>query len=208
MARQSAVNTAIEYQLRIQGYIQVAGVDEAGRGSMAGPVVAAAVILPINIDIPHLNDSKQLKPQKRNVLFDEINKKATAIGIGIVCHKLIDKHNILQATFMAMKKALERLPFKPNYVIVDGNRTIPDLTIKQQAIVGGDGQSASIAAASIIAKVTRDRIMDNMHNRYPQYDFLSNKGYGTAAHQEVIFTQGLSPIHRKSFQIKKQLKLF
>lgn len=177
----------------------VSGIDEAGRGPLAGPVVAAAVILPKDIFIDGVNDSKKLTEKKRSVLFEEIKQKAFSYGIGIVDSKTIDEINILQATFLAMRKALEQLSVKPNLVLVDGNHTIPNLQNKQQAIVSGDAKSACIACASILAKVTRDNMMLEYAKQYPQYNFEKHKGYGTKAHLEAISKYGPCPIHRMSF---------
>ncbi|MBQ1609579.1 MAG: ribonuclease HII [Elusimicrobia bacterium] len=187
----------------------VSGVDEAGRGPLAGPVVAAAVILPKDIFIDGVNDSKKLTEKKRKVLFEEIKQKAFSYGIGIVDAKTIDEINILQATFLAMRKALEQLSVKPELVLIDGNHTIPNLQNKQQAIVSGDAKSACIACASILAKVTRDSIMLEYAKQYPQYNFEKHKGYGTKAHLEAIQKYGPCPIHRMTFAPlnSKQLEL-
>ncbi|HHW66806.1 ribonuclease HII [Defluviitalea raffinosedens] len=182
-----------------KGYEVVAGIDEVGRGPLAGPVVAAAVILPKDCCILGINDSKKLTPSKREELFDIIHEEAISIGIGIVDPQTIDELNILQATFKAMKIALEKLEIVPDMLIIDGNNTLPDVPIPQQNIVGGDGKSISIAAASIIAKVTRDRIMNAYHELYPEYDFIKHKGYGTENHIKAIQQRGLCPIHRRSF---------
>ena len=162
-------------------------------------MVAAAVILPKDIFIDGVNDSKKLTEKKRNVLFEEIKKKAFSYGIGIVDAKTIDEINILQATFLAMRKALEQLSVKPDLVLVDGNHTIPNLQNKQQAIVSGDAKSASIACASILAKVTRDNMMYEYAKQYPQYNFQKHKGYGTKAHLDAIQKHGPCPIHRMTF---------
>ncbi|WP_372519882.1 ribonuclease HII [Candidatus Ruminimicrobiellum ovillum] len=187
----------------------VSGVDEAGRGPLAGPVVAAAVILHKDIFIDGVNDSKKLTEKKRKVLFEEIKQKAFSYGIGIVDAKTIDEINILQATFLAMRKALEQLSVKPDLVLVDGNHTIPNLQNKQQAIVSGDAKSACIACASILAKVTRDNMMYEYAKQYPQYNFEKHKGYGTKAHIEAIEKYGPCPIHRMTFAPlnSKQLEL-
>ena len=177
----------------------VSGVDEAGRGPLAGPVVAAAVILSEETIIEEVNDSKKLTPKKREILFEIIKSKALSYGIGIVDNTTIDKINILQATFLAMKNALEQLKIKPDIVLVDGNHKIPNLEIKQEALVSGDARSQSIACASILAKVTRDKIMDEYAKQYPQYLFEKHKGYGTKAHIEAIKKFGACPIHRKTF---------
>ena len=177
----------------------VSGVDEAGRGPLAGPVVAAAVILSEETIIEEVNDSKKLTPKKREILFDKIKSQALSYGIGIVDSTTIDKINILQATFLAMKQALNELKITPELVLVDGNHTIPGLEIKQEAIVSGDAKSQSIACASILAKVTRDKIMDEYAKQYPQYLFEKHKGYGTKAHIEAINKFGACSIHRKTF---------
>ena len=177
----------------------VSGVDEAGRGPLAGPVVAAAVILSEETIIEEVNDSKKLTPKKREVLFDKIKSQALSYGIGIVDNETIDKINILQATFLAMKKALTQLKINPDIVLVDGNHKIPGLEIKQEAIISGDAKSQSIACASILAKVTRDNLMLQYAKQYPQYLFDKHKGYGTKAHIEAIKKFGACPIHRKTF---------
>ena len=182
-----------------KGLSFVSGVDEAGRGPLAGPVVAAAVILPKDIFIDGVNDSKKLTEKKRNILFEEIKQKAFSYGIGIVDAKTIDEINILQATFLAMRKALEQLSVKPDLILVDGNHIIPNLQNKQQAIVSGDAKSACIACASILAKVTRDNMMYEYAKQYPQYNFQKHKGYGTKAHLDAIQKHGPCPIHRMTF---------
>ncbi|WP_341877315.1 ribonuclease HII [Defluviitalea saccharophila] len=182
-----------------KGYKAIAGIDEVGRGPLAGPVVACAVILPKNCSILGINDSKKLSPSKREELFEIIHKKALSIGIGVVDPQTIDEINILQATYKAMKIALEKLEIVPEMLLIDGNNNLPNVSIPQQILVGGDGKSISIAAASIIAKVTRDRLMDAYHELYPEYDFIKNKGYGTEIHIKAIQQKGLCPIHRRSF---------
>lgn len=199
---------SLEQQLQQQGYSSIAGVDEVGRGCLAGPVVAAAVILPSYHSIIGLNDSKKLTARRRETLFESITLHATSVGIGIINQRYIDQYNILQATFQAMKKALRRLPVSPDYVLVDGNKIVPGLCITQQAIIGGDSKIGSIAAASIIAKVTRDRIMDKIHPIFPDYSFNLNKGYGTVAHIQAIHRHGLSILHRTSFNTSIQMKMF
>ncbi len=188
-----------------RGYATVAGIDEAGRGPWAGPVVAAAVILPQDVSLPGLNDSKKLTPRKREQLFPMIMSAALAAGIEIVGHTIIDRDNILQATFAAMRGALSRLSVKPGCVLVDGCLAIPGITLPQHTVVGGDAMSACIAAASILAKVTRDRIMSEYAEQYPQYRFDEHKGYGTKAHSEALAVHGPSPIHRKSFAPVREL---
>ena len=176
----------------------VAGIDEAGRGPLAGPVVAAAVILPKDIFLPFLNDSKKVTEKRRDVLFDEIKQNAIAYGIGIASNTLIDEINILQATYEAMREAINSLEKTPDVLLVDAVH-IPDINIKQVGIVKGDAKSVNIAAASILAKVTRDRIMVEYDKIYPEYGFASNKGYGTATHIAALKEVGPCAIHRKSF---------
>lgn len=179
----------------------LAGIDEAGRGPLAGPVVAAAVVLPKNIEILGINDSKQVNESNRERLYDEIMEKAILVGVGIVGPDVIDEINILQATFRAMTEALTKLKTLPQVLLIDGNQTIPQITDDyiQHAVVRGDTKSMSIAAASIIAKVTRDEIMRNYDRKYPDYGFFSNKGYGSNHHQRALQEFGPTPIHRMSF---------
>lgn len=184
-----------------QGYTAICGIDEAGRGPLAGPVYAAAVILPDGLEIPGLNDSKKLTEKKREALFDEICEKAVAYGIGCASEQEIDEINILQATYLAMRRAVEQLPIPADYALVDGNR-MPPLAIPGETVVKGDAKSASIAAASILAKVSRDRVMLLMDPVYPQYQFAKHKGYGTKVHREALLTYGPCPIHRKTFLTK------
>lgn len=174
------------------------GVDEAGRGPLAGPVCAAAVILPDDAELPGLNDSKKLTDKKRRELYDIITEQALSWSVALVDEKTIDEINILQATFRAMEQAVAGLTVEPDLVLVDGNRE-PPLPMKTQCVVGGDGKSASIAAASILAKVTRDRLMEELDGQYPQYGFAVHKGYGTKRHYEALRTYGPCPIHRQSF---------
>ncbi|MFC1571827.1 ribonuclease HII [Candidatus Margulisiibacteriota bacterium] len=192
-----------EKKLHAKGFKLIAGVDEAGRGPLAGPVVAAAVIFPRGTRIKGLNDSKKLSAQKRAELFFEIKDKAFAIGVGVVSHKLIDRINIGQANLLAMKKAVLNLPIMPNYLLIDGGRYKVDLDIPQEGITGGDRKVPSIAAASIIAKVTRDRMMLRLHNKFPQYRFDSHKGYGTKLHYRRLKEFGPCAIHRRSFCLTK-----
>lgn len=180
------------------GYEIVCGVDEAGRGPLAGPVYAAAVILPKGHIIEGVNDSKKLSEKKRDELFDKVIDECAAYSVGIATEKEIDEINILQATFLAMRRAVEGLNVKPDIALIDGNKT-PGLDIEQRAIVKGDGKSANIAAASIIAKVSRDRYMLEMAAKYPEYQFEKHKGYGTKLHYEMLEKYGVSPIHRKTF---------
>ena len=181
-----------------KGYNIVCGVDEVGRGPLAGPVCAAAVILPANVEIPGLNDSKKLSDKRRRELFPLIKEQAVAYAIAFADEKEIDEINILQATFRAMERAVEGLSVKPDYILVDGNK-LPQLTVPAHAVVQGDSLSASIAAASILAKVTRDDIMLEMAEKYPGYSFEIHKGYGTKAHYEALTKLGPSPIHRMTF---------
>ena len=177
----------------------VAGVDEVGRGPLAGPVVAAAVILPQDFDVLGVDDSKKLSPKKRDELFAVIKERALAWSIGWVSPEKIDEVNILEATKLAMAQAVNGLAAKPDHVLIDGNFTVRALPFPQTAIVKGDANSTSIAAASILAKVTRDRYMEEMALQYPGYAFESNKGYGTKAHYEGLKALGPCPIHRKTF---------
>ncbi|MGI6256314.1 MAG: ribonuclease HII [Acutalibacter sp.] len=189
---------AWERQAESAGHGPVCGIDEAGRGPLAGPVCAAAVILPLDCFIPGLNDSKKLTEKKREALFPVICEQAVAWGIGWASAQEIDEINILQATFLAMRRAVEELKLQPGWALVDGNR-MPPLAIPGETVVKGDAQCASIAAASILAKVSRDRLLREWDERYPQYGFGKHKGYGTKAHYEAIRQYGLLPIHRRSF---------
>ena len=179
-------------------YDYVCGIDEAGRGPLAGPVVAAAVVLPKNCDILYLNDSKKLSAKKREELFEVIQEKAVAYGIGYATPERIDEINILQATYEAMREAVNKLSVKPDILLNDAV-TIPGLTMKQVPIIKGDAKSVSIAAASILAKVTRDRLMMEYDALMPEYGFASNKGYGSAMHIQALEKHGTTPIHRRSF---------
>jgi ribonuclease HII len=183
-----------------QGIRLVAGVDEAGRGPLAGPVVAAAVILPPETPIPLLNDSKQLAPAVREKLFDEIHRAAAGVGIGIAPVEEIDRINIYGALMQAMRDALSALPLEPEIVLVDGF-PIRELALRQKAIKGGDALSLSIAAASVVAKVTRDRMMLDLHRRYPAYGFDRHKGYATKDHRLALKRVGPCPAHRRSFKL-------
>ena len=176
----------------------ICGVDEAGRGPLAGPVCAAAVILPANLEIPGLTDSKKLTDKKRRELYPVIMEQAVSYGIGFATEHEIDEINILQATFLAMQRAIDQLSVKPDLALIDGNRQ-KDFGVPVQTVVKGDGLSASIAAASILAKVTRDNLMLEQSEIYPQYKFDIHKGYGTKAHYEALREFGPSPIHRMSF---------
>lgn len=186
------------YEKKYREYGRLCGIDEAGRGPLAGPVVAGAVILSENCEILGINDSKKLTAKKREVLYDEIMEKAVAVSTGIVSPQRIDEINILQATYEAMREAVAGLGTEPDLLLNDAV-TIPEVIIPQVPIVKGDAKSVSIAAASIIAKVTRDRIMLKYENRFPGYGFASNKGYGSAEHIEALRRLGPTPIHRNSF---------
>ena len=187
-----------EFENKYSDLGAVAGIDEAGRGPLAGPVVAAAVILPKDIFLPFLNDSKKVTEKRRDVLFDQIKQEALAYGIGIASNALIDEINILQATYEAMREAISKLSKTPDILLVDAVH-IPDINIKQVGIVKGDAKSVNIAAASILAKVTRDRLMLEYDKIYPEYGFASNKGYGTSKHIEALKAYGACDIHRRSF---------
>lgn len=189
---------ALERGLAEQGYQAVCGVDEAGRGPLAGPVCAAAVILPEHWELPGLNDSKKLSDARRRALYPQILEQALAYGIAFASEAEIDEVNILQATFLAMRRAVAQLKIQPDYVLVDGNRD-PQLTLPTQTVIGGDGKSASIAAASILAKVRRDDYMLELDRQYPEYGFAIHKGYGTRRHYEALRAYGPSPVHRQSF---------
>ena len=189
---------AIEDECRAEGYTVICGVDEAGRGPLAGPVCAAAVILPDHLELPGLNDSKKLSDKKRRELFPLIKEQAIAYGIGLADEKEIDEINILQATFLAMERAIAQLEGKADLALIDGNRA-KDFGLPVKTVVKGDSLSASIAAASILAKVTRDDMMEAYANDYPGYGFEIHKGYGTKAHYAALTEKGPSPIHRMTF---------
>ena len=176
----------------------ICGVDEAGRGPLAGPVCAAAVILPRGLEIPGLTDSKKLSDKKRRELFPVIMEQAIAYGIGFASHEEIDEINILQATFLAMQRAIDQLKVRPDLALIDGNRQ-KDFGIPVKTVVKGDSLSANIAAASVLAKVTRDNVMEELANKYPEYGFEIHKGYGTKAHYEALRAYGASEVHRMSF---------
>jgi len=188
-----------EKQARKRGYTKIAGIDEAGRGPLAGPVVAAAAILPQQFSLPHLDDSKRLSPKRREQLFDAIYDQAVSIGIGMVDPAEIDRINILQASLLSMRIAVNNLKPVPDFLLVDGTFPIRS-RIPQLAIKHGDSRSPSIAAASIIAKVTRDRLMGFYDQEFPEFGFCRNKGYGTEEHRTAIRTFGCCTIHRKSFR--------
>lgn len=190
-----------ENDLYSRGARYIAGVDEVGRGPLAGPVVTAAVILPADFDVLGVDDSKKLSEKKREELFDVIRERAVCYAIGMVDEKRIDEINILEATKEAMVQAVGGLSLRPDHVLIDA-LTLAEVDIPQTGIVKGDASSVSIAAASILAKVTRDRMMVEYDSRYPGYGFAQNKGYGTKAHYEGLDRQGVSPIHRSSFLVK------
>ncbi|MCA9771956.1 MAG: ribonuclease HII [Myxococcales bacterium] len=198
LARGPADLYAFEREARARGYGAIAGVDEAGRGPLAGPVVAAAVILPEGSEIPGLGDSKVIAPERREILFEEIHMRAQ-VGVGVATHEEIDTINILRASHLAMCRAVEALRARPDFLLIDGHLTIPS-EIAQRAIVKGDARSASVGAASIIAKVTRDQMMREACARFPGYGFSQHKGYPTRDHFEALRRQGPSPIHRRTFR--------
>jgi len=179
----------------------IAGIDEAGRGPLAGPVVAAAVILPRHYHHPEIDDSKRLSPGRRAKLYHTIREDALAVGLGVIEAAVIDEINILRATLRAMQEALGDLALRPDFILIDGLNTLP-LSLPQRALIKGDGLSISIAAASIIAKVSRDKIMEIYHRQYPRYNFMKNKGYGTEEHRRAIKEWGLCKIHRRSFRME------
>ena len=189
---------SIENEIYESGVAPLCGVDEAGRGPLAGPVCAAAVILPRGLVIEGLNDSKKLSGKKRELLYDEIIEKAVSYGIAFATVEEIEEKNILEATFLAMNRAIEKLSVQPALALIDGNRD-RGIAVEARCVIGGDGKCADIAAASILAKVTRDRYMLQLAQQYPQYGFEKHKGYGTAAHYAAIRTFGPSPVHRMSF---------
>ena len=197
------MNYEYEKQAMAEGYNVVCGVDEAGRGPLCGPVCAAAVILPLDCEIEGINDSKKLSEKKRDMLFDIIKEKALAYSVVMVDAQTIDEINILQATFKAMREAVEGLSIKADIALIDGNQK-PGLSIEERTLVKGDAKSISIAAASILAKVTRDRYCLEMDEKHPEYQFAKHKGYGTKLHYEMIAEHGICPEHRKTF-LKKIL---
>lgn len=186
------------------GYKTICGVDEAGRGPLAGPVYAAAVILPQGYVVEGVNDSKKLSEKKRDMLFDKIIDECVCYSIGTASVSEIDEFNILQATFLAMRRAVDGLSIKPDFTLIDGNADAPGLSTDSMTVIKGDSKSANIAAASILAKVSRDRYMLEMAEKYPRYHFEKHKGYGTKLHYEMIREYGICPIHRKTF-LKKIL---
>ncbi len=193
---------SIENDIKAKGFCAVCGVDEAGRGPLAGPVCAAAVIL--GEEIEGLNDSKKLSEKKREELFPVIKEKALSYSIAFASVEEIEKYNILNATYLAMNRAIEGLHIPADFALIDGNRVPTDITVPCETVVKGDAKSASIAAASILAKVTRDRLMLEEDKKYPEYNFKKHKGYGTKEHTDAILKYGMSPIHRPSF-LKKLL---
>lgn len=193
-----------EHKAHEEGFAVVCGVDEAGRGPLAGPVYAAAVILPDGLEDMGINDSKKMSEKKREALFDIIIENATAYGIGFATETEIDEINILNATFLAMRRAVEAMGIKPDLVLVDGNRK-PNTGYEEMTLVKGDAKSISISAASILAKVSRDRYMKDLAERHPEYKFEQHKGYGTKLHYEMIEQYGILPDHRRSF-LKKILE--
>lgn len=197
---------SIEKEYKAKGYTAIVGVDEAGRGPLAGPVVAGAVILPHAIDTTIFKDSKKLSPKRRDALFTHIIDTNIVYGVGICSPEEIDDINILQASLLAMKRAVLAMDCHPDYLLIDGKFTI-DMDIPQDALVKGEDKSSSIAAASIVAKVTRDRLMVEYDLQYPQYQFARHKGYPTKLHKELIATHGLCPIHRRSFKGAKEYAL-
>ena len=206
-AEDERLETMLRYEREAynQGFQLIAGIDEVGRGPLAGPVVAAAVILPKGCKIRHLNDSKKIPKSKHEAIYHEVMKEAVAVGIGIKDAQIIDQVNIYEATKLAMLEALSKLDPQPQHLLIDAMKL--DTPIPQQSIIKGDANSLSIAAASIVAKVTRDRLMADYDQTYPGYGFAKNAGYGTAEHLEGLEKQGITPIHRKTFEpIKSILK--
>lgn len=189
----------LEEKATENGYRFVCGVDEAGRGPLAGPVCAAAVILDQDIELEGVNDSKKLSEKKREALFDVICEKAVAYSIAFASVEEIEEFNILNATYLAMNRAIEGLKVKSDFALIDGNRVPKDIKINCETVVKGDAKSLSIAAASILAKVTRDRLLLEYDKQYPEYNFAKHKGYGTAEHMEAIRKYGMSEVHRPSF---------
>lgn len=193
-------NYAFDAQIRAEGFPCLCGVDEAGRGPLAGPVFAAAVILePEGKEISGLDDSKKLSEKRREQLFEEICSRAEAFSIASASVEEIEQYNILQATYLAMSRAVAGLSCRPDITLIDGNRIPPQLAGSSRAVVKGDALSASIAAASILAKVSRDRLMKELDKQYPDYAFAKHKGYGTALHYDRLREHGISPVHRRSF---------
>ncbi len=198
--KRQAPTLDLEESFWAQGLDTIAGVDEAGRGPLAGPVVAGAVILPKGLFIEGVNDSKKLSAKQREKLYHQIYEAAISVGLGIVSHEVIDRINIYQASILAMRKAIEKLTLLPGIVLADGN-SFKHETLRFQNVIGGDAKSMTIAAASIVAKVTRDNLMREYHDQFPEYGFDRHKGYGTQLHVEAIRRYGLCPIHRRTFHI-------
>lgn len=196
---------SFDQNIRHEGFKIIAGIDEAGRGPWAGPVVAAIVIMPEHVYIPEVNDSKKLTPSKRGILYNYIISSCLEYATGMVNHKTIDSINILEATHEAIKRALEKLSLPVDLFLVDGCRKVSSISYPQRCISGGDGLSFSIACASIVAKVTRDRIMVKLDAEYPGWGFAKHKGYGTKEHVKALDSLGISPIHRKSFRPIKRI---
>ncbi|MBR2489853.1 MAG: ribonuclease HII [Clostridia bacterium] len=194
----------LEKAAKISGFKYICGVDEAGRGPLAGPVCAAAVILPEDCEIEGLNDSKKISEKKREALFDVICEKAVSYSIAFGTLEEIEEFNILEATFLAMNRAIDNLDIKADFALIDGNRVPRDIKIPCQTVIKGDAKSCSVAAASILAKVTRDRLLLEYDGKYPEYNFKKHKGYGTKEHTDLILKYGPCPIHRMSF-LKKLL---
>lgn len=192
---------SLEQALWQRGYPRVAGLDEAGRGCLAGPVVAAAVVLPLDARIPRLDDSKKLSPAARDAVFDAVQAEALAVGVGQCSPAEIDELNILWAALEAMRRAALDLALSPDFLLIDGNQPLPDVPWPQEPVVKGDARSLSIAAASVVAKVTRDRLMTRLHEDFPAYGWAGHKGYPTADHYAALRTQGPSPHHRRSFRL-------
>lgn len=199
----SAPTLDLERNLWTHGCMHVVGLDEAGRGCLAGPVVAAAVILPADVHLPRLNDSKKLSPVTRDVLFDAVYEEAIAVGVGTCSPAEIDELNILQASLEAMRRAVSDLALTPDHLLVDGNQPIPDAPWPQTPVVRGDARSLSIAAASVVAKVTRDREMVALDAAFPVYGWAGHKGYPTTSHYDALRAHGPSPHHRRSFRLSR-----
>ncbi len=195
------VSLSLEEEFKDLGFKYIAGIDEAGRGPLAGPVVAAAVIFPVGVFLPGVDDSKKLTSHKREELYQEIVERALAFGLGEADVETIDQINIGQASLQAMRRAVETLPLSPDLLLVDGNRPIPGMKVEQRTVIGGDAKCFSIASASILAKVTRDRTMEAYEVLYPGYGFSQNRGYGTRFHQEALKKLGPCEIHRRSFSL-------
>ncbi len=195
------VSLSLEEEFKDLGFKYIAGIDEAGRGPLAGPVVAAAVIFPVGVFLPGVDDSKKLTSHKREELYQEIVERALAFGLGEADVETIDQINIGQASLQAMRRAVETLPLSPDLLLVDGNRPIPGMKVEQRTVIGGDAKCFSIASASILAKVTRDRTMEAFEVLYPGYGFSQNRGYGTRFHREALKRQGPCEIHRRSFSL-------